>query len=454
MLRHIKRRASEPAVAGDSENPERPEKPEGLSAGLGGPARPGARAARRAPVEAPRVALLGLPVEEFVTSRRSRGPSPGPDEGGSSSSTEQQEEKEEDGGGEGSSLGEIELLGASTWMPAAAGASTLDASLLRGGGTQWRAAYAGSSVDPDDPREGVATLHRRGVDINFLDPDDLCDLADRVMTQSLPDLLWSCHTPCGARGDPYSEGGDPGGQPPAWSPAAAPRGGVGRRGGGGEGPRKLSLPPQLLLDVPTTQDAGPRPRTRSLSVALPASPWRSARASVVSTVVLIKGRGTGLGFSIVGGRDSTRGIMGIFVKTVFPGGAAAMDGRLREGDELLEVNGEPVRGLTHVEAIATFKRLPRGVVTLAVRAPLCGAATFDLASDMTFGLTPSSGHVTGKASDPMDQIVVEVTLMKGQGSSQSYRVKYTGGGRWGGGERAVEGSSLPWPRLTELAGER
>nr|XP_032809584.1 pro-interleukin-16-like [Petromyzon marinus] len=165
-------------------------------------------------------------------------------------------------------------------------------------------------------------------------------------------------------------------------------------------------------------------------------------------------RPQGLGFSIVGGRDSTRGIMGIFVKTVFPGGAAAMDGRLREGDELLEVNGEPVRGLTHVEAIATFKRLPRGVVTLAVRAPLCGAATFDLASDMTFGLTPSSGHVTGKASDPMDQIVVEVTLMKGQGSSQSYRVKYTGGGRWGGGERAVEGSSLPWPRLTELAGER
>ncbi|XP_061436346.1 PDZ domain-containing protein 2-like, partial [Lethenteron reissneri] len=123
----------------------------------------------------------------------------------------------------------------------------------------------------------------------------------------------------------------------------------------------------------------------------------------------------GLGFSIVGGARLDTRRHGNLREDRLPRGAAAMDGRLREGDELLEVNGEPVRGLTHLQAIATFKRLPRGVVTLAVRAPFCGAATFDLAFDVTFGLTPSSGHVTGKASDPMDQIVVEVTLMKERG---------------------------------------
>jgi len=37
-----------------------------------------------------------------------------------------------------------------------------------------------------------------------------------------------------------------------------------------------------------------------------------------------------LGFTVVGGRDSPRGPMGIYIKTIFPGGLAD-ENQLREG---------------------------------------------------------------------------------------------------------------------------
>uniref|UniRef100_A0A3Q2ZXF4 Multiple PDZ domain crumbs cell polarity complex component n=1 Tax=Kryptolebias marmoratus TaxID=37003 RepID=A0A3Q2ZXF4_KRYMA len=73
----------------------------------------------------------------------------------------------------------------------------------------------------------------------------------------------------------------------------------------------------------------------------------------------------GLGFSIVGGHGSPHGDLPIYVKTVFGKGAAAEDGRLKRGDQIIAVNGQTLEGVTHEEAVGILKRT-KGTVTLTV----------------------------------------------------------------------------------------
>lgn len=46
---------------------------------------------------------------------------------------------------------------------------------------------------------------------------------------------------------------------------------------------------------------------------------------------------------------------------MYPDGAAAKDGRLRPGDQLVEVNGEDFRNITHIKALGVLRQTPAKV---------------------------------------------------------------------------------------------
>jgi len=54
----------------------------------------------------------------------------------------------------------------------------------------------------------------------------------------------------------------------------------------------------------------------------------------------------GMGLSIVAAKGAGQEKLGIYIKSVVPGGAADADGRLQAGDQLLRVDGQSLIGIT------------------------------------------------------------------------------------------------------------
>ncbi|XP_041566019.1 uncharacterized protein LOC108143646 [Drosophila elegans] len=108
-------------------------------------------------------------------------------------------------------------------------------------------------------------------------------------------------------------------------------------------------------------------RDEEMAEVIRASMSEGSGRCTPKTITFFKGPGLkSLGFSIVGGRDSPKGNMGIFVKTVFPSGQAADDGTLQAGDEIVEINGNSVQGMSHAETIGLFKNVREGTLVLKI----------------------------------------------------------------------------------------
>ncbi|KAJ8305992.1 hypothetical protein KUTeg_016537 [Tegillarca granosa] len=91
---------------------------------------------------------------------------------------------------------------------------------------------------------------------------------------------------------------------------------------------------------------------------------RAAQEREVETIKLFKPENSSLGFSVVGLKTDNQGELGIFVQDIQPGGIAARDGRLREKDQILAIDGQPL-DISHQEAIRILQSA-RGLVELIV----------------------------------------------------------------------------------------
>ncbi|CAH1129505.1 unnamed protein product [Ceutorhynchus assimilis] len=82
-------------------------------------------------------------------------------------------------------------------------------------------------------------------------------------------------------------------------------------------------------------------------------------------VIRLHKAGGGMGLSIVAAKGAGQERLGIYIKSVVPGGAADRDGRLAAGDQLLSVDGQSLLGITQEKA-AEFLVRTGNVVTLEV----------------------------------------------------------------------------------------
>merc|ERR1719385_252552 len=105
--------------------------------------------------------------------------------------------------------------------------------------------------------------------------------------------------------------------------------------------------------------------------------------------VVLKKEGTGLGFSLEGGKDSPLGDRPLTIKKIFTGGAADKNGTLKVGDEIISVNSTDCTRMSRIEAWNFMKKLNDGTASLVVRHKITSAAS---------GAAPSASAAAANAA--------------------------------------------------------
>ncbi|XP_067283512.1 multiple PDZ domain protein isoform X3 [Pseudorasbora parva] len=96
-----------------------------------------------------------------------------------------------------------------------------------------------------------------------------------------------------------------------------------------------------------------------------------AQGRYVTHIDLQKPVSGGLGFSVVGLCSENRGELGIFIQEIQAGSVAYSDGKLKEGDQILAINGQPLdQSVSHQQAIVLLQRASDHVSLTVARGPV------------------------------------------------------------------------------------
>ncbi|XP_073669787.1 multiple PDZ domain protein [Paramisgurnus dabryanus] len=96
-----------------------------------------------------------------------------------------------------------------------------------------------------------------------------------------------------------------------------------------------------------------------------------AQGRYVTNIELVKPVSGGLGFSVIGLCSENRGELGIFIQEIQAGSVAYSDGKLKEGDQILAINGQPLdQNVSHQQAIVILQQASDHVRITVARGPV------------------------------------------------------------------------------------
>ncbi|XP_047379861.1 multiple PDZ domain protein isoform X4 [Sciurus carolinensis] len=142
-----------------------------------------------------------------------------------------------------------------------------------------------------------------------------------------------------------------------------------------------------------------------------------AQGRHVEVFELLKPPCGGLGFSVVGLRSENRGELGIFVQEIQEGSVAYRDGRLKETDQILAINGQALdQTITHQQAISILQKAKD-----AVRLVIARGSLPQLTSPRV-SRSPSAASTISAHSNPVHWQHVETIELVNDGSGLGFGI--------------------------------